>query len=218
MAACSLHVARVVGLALLASAATAVPALAHHAMGGQLPQTFAQGLLSGIGHPVIGIDHLAFVVAVGVAAALAGRLWTLTPAFVIGAFAGCLVHLAGITLPVAELVIAATVLLLGALIASNRDVSPLGLGALILGAGLFHGWAYGEAIFGAEQTPLIAYLTGFTLIQLVVAGLAGLVGLWMIEGDAKTRTNARVAGAVVAGIGLALLVGHVEGVLFPGVQ
>src|SRR5690606_3586927 len=118
MAACSLHVARVVGLALLASAASAVPALAHHAMGGQLPQTFAQGLLSGIGHPVIGIDHLAFVVAVGVAAALAGRLWTLTPAFVIGAFAGCLVHLAGITLPVAELVIAATVLLLGALIAS----------------------------------------------------------------------------------------------------
>lgn len=218
MAVHSLHVTRITGLALLALITSVAPALAHHAMGGQVPETFAQGLLSGIGHPLIGIDHLAFVVAVGVAAALAGRLWALTTAFVIGAFSGCLVHLAGITLPMAELVIAATVLLLGALIASNRDVSPLGLGILFLGAGLFHGWAYGESIFGAEQTPLIAYLAGFTLIQFVVAILAGLASRWMIEGDAKTRTNARIAGAIVAGVGLTLFIGHIEGVLFPGVQ
>lgn len=55
--------------------ASTCAALAHHAMGGQLPQTFGQGLLSGIGHPVIGVDHFAFVVAVGIVAALAGHLW-----------------------------------------------------------------------------------------------------------------------------------------------
>ncbi len=193
-------------------------AFAHHVMGGQLPQTFGQGLLSGLGHPVIGIDHLAFVVALGITAALAGRLWALTLAFVAGTFAGCLVHLAGVTLPVAELVIAATVLLLGAIIATNRQLPVLMLAVLFAGAGLFHGWAYGESIFGAEQTPLIAYLVGFTLVQLVVAVLAGLVTRWVIAKAAARPTEVRLAGAVVAGIGLVLFVGHVEGVLFAGVR
>ena len=193
-------------------------ALAHHVMGGQLPQTFGEGLLSGVGHPVIGVDHFAFVVAVGIAAALAGRLWALTLSFVAGTLAGCLVHLAGVTLPVAELVIAATVLLLGAIIATNRELPALMLAVLFAGAGVFHGWAYGESIFGAEQTPLIAYLTGFTLVQLVVAVLAGLVTRWVIASDAARRMEVRLAGAVVAGIGLVLFVGHVEGVLFPGVR
>ena len=40
----------------------AQPAWAHHPMGGTLPQTFLQGLLSGFGHPVIGVDHLAAIV------------------------------------------------------------------------------------------------------------------------------------------------------------
>ena len=193
-------------------------ALAHHAMGGLLPQTFGQGMLSGLAHPVIGMDHFAFVVAVGITAALAGRVWGLTLPFIGGTLAGCLVHLAGVTLPVAELVIAATVLLLGAIIATNRELPALMLGVLFAGAGLFHGWAYGESIFGAEQTPLIAYLVGFTLIQLVVAVVAGLVTRWVIDSDAARRMNVRLVGAAVAGMGLVLFVGQVEGVLFAGVK
>ena len=137
---------------------------------------------------------------------------------VAGTLAGCLVQLAGVTLPVAELVIAATVLLLGDIIATNRELPALMLAVLFAGAGLFLGRAYGESIFGAEQTPLIAYLAGFTLVQLVVAVLAGLVTRWVIASDAARPMKVRLAGAVVSGIGLALFVGHVESVLFPGVQ
>ena len=193
------------------------PALAHHMEGGQRPQTFGEGLLSGIGHPVIGVDHFSFIVAVGIAAALAGRLWTLTVSFVVGALAGCLLHVAGVTLPVAELVITATVLLLGAIIATNRELPAIMLGILFAGAGLFHGWAYGGSILGAEQTPLVAYLVGFTLVQLAIAVLAGLVTRWVIAKDAARRAEVRLAGAVVAGIGMALFIGNVEGMLFPGV-
>lgn len=39
------------------------PVFAHHPMGGMTPQTFSQGLLSGLGHPIIGLDHFAFLVA-----------------------------------------------------------------------------------------------------------------------------------------------------------
>lgn len=48
------------------------PAWAHHAMGGEVPGTFAEGLLSGLAHPVIGLDHLAFILAVGLIAASLG--------------------------------------------------------------------------------------------------------------------------------------------------
>ncbi len=34
------------------------PAFAHHPLGGEAPQTIANGLLSGVGHPIIGFDHL----------------------------------------------------------------------------------------------------------------------------------------------------------------
>ena len=51
----------------------AVPAYAHHPMGGVTPSSFGEGLLSGIGHPIIGLDHLAFVLGIGVAASFLKR-------------------------------------------------------------------------------------------------------------------------------------------------
>src|SRR5258708_39001607 len=55
--------AEIVGLSLVFIFLLADPALAHHVMGGRLPVTFADGLLSGLGHPIIGLDHFAAVVA-----------------------------------------------------------------------------------------------------------------------------------------------------------
>ncbi|WP_239681559.1 HupE/UreJ family protein, partial [Methylorubrum thiocyanatum] len=92
------------------------------------------------------------------------------------------------------------------------------LAVLFAGAGIFHGWAYGESIFGAEQTPLVAYLAGFTAVQLVVGVLAGLGTRWVIHSDAARPMKLRLVGATVAGMGLVLFVGHVEGIFFPGLQ
>ncbi len=58
----------VVGL-LFASA----PALAHHPFGGEAPTNAIEGFLSGLGHPVIGLDHLAFTIAAGLLAAVMGQ-------------------------------------------------------------------------------------------------------------------------------------------------
>src|SRR5215218_6836998 len=88
-------------LAVLAMAAE--PAFAHHVMGGSTPSTFGQGLLSGLGHPIIGIDHLAFLVAVGVVVGLA-RLNLVLPLVFVGASAvGVLLHVKGVTIPAVEL-------------------------------------------------------------------------------------------------------------------
>ncbi len=59
--------AKTLRLTAFAAAATLLsqPAFAHHVMGGKMPGTFTDGLLSGLGHPVIGLDHFAALVAVG---------------------------------------------------------------------------------------------------------------------------------------------------------
>jgi urease accessory protein len=194
-------------------AASATPAFAHHPMGGTTPETVAAGLLSGIGHPIIGIDHLAFVIAVGLAVAFTGNRFLTPLAFVAATIAGCLVQVAGTALPVAEIVIAASIVALGILVLSGR---PKG-GAILIGlfavAGLFHGWAYGESIVGAESAPLLAYLVGFAAIQYALALAAGYVALRVWHSTGPSAIQPRLAGALIAGIGVAFLVENLEALI-----
>ena len=189
------------------------PALAHHPMGGEAPQTLFHGLLGGLAHPVIGLDHLAFIVLVGLAAAGAGRLVAGPAAFILATMAGTAVHLAGITLPLAEVVIIASVVALGALLVSGRTVAgPAALGGFAL-AGLFHGWAYGAAVIGSEPMPVVAYLAGFGAIQFLIA--AGVARLALgVATNPQRAVQARIAAAICLGIGLTFGVEHVEGLLF----
>ena len=73
------------------------PALAHHVMGGRMPVTFTDGLLSGLGHPVIGIDHFAAVVAVACLASAHRAGAALVVSFVVAMIAGVAVHVQGMT-------------------------------------------------------------------------------------------------------------------------
>ena len=189
---------------LAAAFFAATPALAHHPLGGEVPATLVHGLLSGIGHPVIGLDHLAFVLAVGVAAMLTGRLLLVPLAFVSATIAGALVHYGSIGLPLVEVAIVFSVVALGLAIALGRTGSPLMLGAAVAVAGLFHGHAYGEAIVGAEATPLLAYLGGFGLTQWAIAVAAG----WAVGRFAPIGTERlapRLAGAAVFGAGMLIV-------------
>lgn len=182
-------------------------ALAHHPLGGEAPQTVFHGLLSGLAHPVIGIDHLAFVVLIGIAAALTGRALTGPFAFIGATLLGTALHLARIELPLAELVITASVVVLGALLVMGRQVAgPVALAGFAL-AGVFHGWAYGEAVVGATPMPIFAYLLGFGVIQLAIAaGTAQLIHRTLAQG----MVRARIAAALCTGVGLAFLVENVE--------
>lgn len=190
-------------LAMLAAA----PAHAHHMMGGEMPSTVTQGLLSGLGHPVIGVDHLAFIVGIGVVVGAFGLNLVLPVAFVAASAIGVAIHVAGVSLPGSELVVAASVVLLGVLLARAAKVSPSVWAALFAVAGLFHGYAYGESIFGAEQTPLVAYLVGLVIIQSLIA--VGVALATRSVKEAPVSLNARLAGAAVAGIGIAALAGQI---------
>ena len=202
------------GLAAALALLPANAALAHHPLGGETPQTLWHGLLSGIGHPVIGLDHLAFVIGIGLIAAFQANRLVTPAAFVVATIAGTLLVLGNVTLPLAEFVISASVIGIGAAIMYGRTIKPLVVTPLVALAGLFHGWAYGAAVIGAEPTPLIAYLSGFALIQLAIAlGVAiGATRLWQ---TARRETLApRLAGAVLAGIGFTYVFEIAEGLVF----
>src|SRR5690349_1033261 len=117
------------------SLALAPPAMAHHVMGGVQPSTLWQGLLSGLGHPVIGLDHLAFVIGVGALAYLMGRVALVPIVFVAGTVAGCALHIAGADLPAAELAVALTVAAAAALLAARIKLPPAVLAGLLPAAG-----------------------------------------------------------------------------------
>ena len=68
-------------------------AFAHHPLGGMTPQTALHGLLSGIGHPVIGFDHLALVAGVGLIAAFHRSKLAMPAVFVGGTMAGPMARL-----------------------------------------------------------------------------------------------------------------------------
>ena len=193
---------------------SASAAFAHHPLGGMTPQTAMHGFLSGVGHPVIGFDHLAFIIGVGLIAAFHRNKLAMPAAFVAGTVGGTMLTLAAVSLPLAEIVITGSVVAAG-VVAMRGKIMDLRVAAILAAAaGLFHGWAYGAAVIGAETTPVIAYLVGFGMIQMLIAGGVALATarVWKIIDVAALQP--RLAGAVVAGVGLAFLVENVEGMIF----
>ena len=158
----------------------------------------AAGFLSGITHPLSGLDHLLAMLAVGIWASQCGgrALWAWPVAFVALMSAGSLSAISGVTHPYIEQGIVASLLVFGLLIAAAIRL-PLLAGAWIVSVfALFHGAAHGVEM--PAGNPLL-YMAGFALSTAALhatgigAGLLGK-GIWV-----------RLAGAVVGGSGLYLM-------------
>ncbi|HET9615803.1 MAG TPA: HupE/UreJ family protein [Pseudolabrys sp.] len=188
-----------IGCGLAGLFLAAEPALAHHVMGGRMPATFGEGFLSGLGHPVIGLDHFAAVVAVGCLAAAHRAGAVLALGFVAAMMLGVAAHLGGTTVPGAELLVALTVIGLGVAVVRTPPLPAAAAVALFIAAGLVHGYALGESIYGAERAPLAAYLVGLAIIQSAIA----LAAMSLAQ---RVSLAVRLAGAAIAGVGLTFFV------------
>lgn len=172
----------------------ALPAWAHEG-GGQ-----AAGFLSGMLHPVSGLDHVLAMVAVGLWGAQLGApaIWLLPVAFpLVMAFGGFL-GLMGVPVPGVELGIALSAVLLGVMVATQSR-PPLGVAIALVGFfAVFHGHAHGtELPVGASG---LLYSVGFVIVTglLHATGIAvGLVHRWE-----RGRLALRGAGAAVTAAGV----------------
>jgi urease accessory protein len=172
------------------------PALAH------APGAGEAGLAAGFAHPLLGLDHVLAMVAVGLwASQLGGRaLWLVPASFVLLMAAGAGLGV-GTSLPTVELGILGSLIVLGALVAFSARL-PVAVGALIVGVfAIFHGHAHGAEMPGSAS---LLYVAGF------LAATALLHGIGVVVGLSSQRTAAwlvRAGGAAVAATGLFLLIG-----------
>jgi urease accessory protein len=183
-------VKRAGAIAIALAAASSLPALAHQDQGQAI------GLIAGLRHPVSGLDHVLAMIAVGLWGAQLGppALWVLPVTFpMVMAFGGMLALL-GVALPGVELGIAASALLLGAMVLFEAR-PPLGVAAALVGLfAIFHGHAHGTELPAGASGVL--YSIGFVVATGCLHG-AG-IGIGTIHRWPRGRLALRVAGALVA--------------------
>ncbi len=177
-----------------------MPALGYSGIG----STF--GIVQGFLHPIGGLDHALAMIAVGIlAACIGGRaLWVVPAAFigcmVVGAFLGA----RRIDLPYYETGIALSVVLLGALIASGRNL-PIAVTAGLAGLfALFHGYAHGAELPLEVSPP--GYAAGFILATAALHAIGiGIYSAFAWLGPDLVVRARQVAGIAIALIGIAIL-------------
>lgn len=190
----SFHARLVVAAAL---AATSLPTFAHSETGQ------ASGFLTGFAHPFSGLYHILAMVAVGLWGAQLGApaIWILPLTFpLVMAFGGFL-GLVGVGIPGVELGIAASAVLLGAAVMTERRIPLFAAAALVGFFAIFHGHAHGTELPPGQSGLL--YSLGFVVATgcLHAIGIAaGAVHRWP-----SGKVALRVAGSVVSLAGLVFL-------------
>ena len=188
---------------LLAAALVLVPslALAHPGLPGH-----THDVATGFLHPLGGLDHILAMVAVGLLAAqLGGRaLWLVPASFVAAMAAAGLAGMAGVRLPMTEVGIAASVVVLGGAVALRLAMPVAAATALVGFFAMFHGYAHG--LETPETASGLLYGLGFVAATALLHAVGIGVGLTVgrIEG-AFGRNLVRVAGSLAAVAGVVML-------------
>ena len=185
---------------LLSALIFAVPVLAQ-AHPGHDGHDLTWSFSTGFGHPLSGWDHLRAMIAVGLwAAMLGGRARWLVPLAFIGTMAiGAACGRVGLALPGIEQGIAASLFILGLLIAFTVRL-PLVICMGLVGIfALFHGWAHGAEM--GMRTRGFAYGGGFVFATALLHAAGLLLGLLV----KKQTLIPRITGGVIAAAGVLAL-------------
>ncbi len=178
--------------------------------GAVLAHTFGAhgaGFVVGFVHPLAGFDHLLAVIGVGLwAAQLGGRALWIVPSAFVGAMAlGGAIGLSGYEFSGIEQGIAASVLVLGLVIASALRMRT-DLAAMLVGVfAVCHGLAHGAEL--PETAAPLAYAMGFVLATALLHGVGIGVGLLSARKPGADRVGpcaVRAAGVATAVAGLYL--------------
>ncbi len=133
------------------------PVYAHSEAG------LAGGFISGLMHPLFGWDHVAAMVAVGLWGAFLGTpaMWLLPVVFPLVMAMGGSMGVLGIAVPAVETGIAASAIVLGAMVALAVR-PPIWVAAVIVAAfAIFHGHAHGTEL--PNSASALTYSIGFVL-------------------------------------------------------
>jgi len=179
----------------LAAAAMAGPAMAHTGVGS------VHGFQAGLLHPLLGLDHVLAMVAVGLWAGLVGGKARLAYplAFVAMMIVAGLWGMSGAALPGVEIGIAVSVIGLGLAIALKLT-PPLAAGATACALfAIFHGHAHGAEL--PDGAGAFSYAAGFVLATAALHGV-GLAAAGALAQRAPLLARVAGGGLVLAGVAI----------------
>jgi urease accessory protein len=193
---------QILGAGVAAVALWPLSAAAHvagHAHGHGMADSFVNAFI----HPFAGADHLAAMLAVGAFSSLmAHAAWRVLAAFAAMLIAGALAGIGGVWMGAVEPMIAASVLLLGLLIAVRKQIPWEFAASLSAGFAFFHGVAHGHELASDARLLSLAALVGLALGSAVLLSLGVALGRAM---ERRTQWMARWAGAGTAMFGALML-------------
>lgn len=172
-------------------------ALAHTGEG------LAGGFAGGFLHPLLGPDHVAAMVAVGLWGAFLGppAIWVLPIVFPLVMAYGGVLGILGMPLPGVEIGIALSAAVLGLMVALAAR-PPLFVAGLLVGIfAIFHGYAHGAEL--PDGADAVAFFAGFV----IATGLLHLCGIafGLLAETPRGRLAVRCAGGAIALAGIVFL-------------
>ncbi len=175
------------------------PVLAHHPFGmGESSDLSAwQALASGIGHPLLGPDHLLFMLGITLVGLKKTKKWII-PLLVVGLSGSAFVQLQplpDVLVTWAEALVSLSLVIEGLIVLNFVNSQWL------LPMFAFHGYLLGNTIVGAEPTPLIGYGLGLLLSQGLLLLLITAVSEKLFDSVSVSRRN--IFAGIWIGLGVA---------------
>jgi urease accessory protein len=166
-----------------------------------------EGFLWGLADPVIGLDGLVGIVAIGLLSSMFVRGAAIAGCFVLAAILGIVIHLFQLNFPGTEIAIAISTVIFSTMLMMPNQPNFVVLALMGISAGLFQGYTVAESIIGAGMMPLVAYIVGMTLTLFAVAMSAREIGGAMGMGEINRTLpwKITIAGFTFCAIGIVFL-------------
>lgn len=175
--------------------------LAHTLEGGS-------SAIAGFLHPLLGLDHLLAMVTVGLLSAqIGGRaIWLVPATFVASMAAAGFLGYVGVPLPLVEVGITGSVVILGLALLVNQKI-PVGIVMFFVAIfAVFHGHAHGAELPSVEGDILyiLAYVLGFMTATAGLHVIGALIGYIALRNQ-RSALILRIGGLLIAVMGMYLV-------------
>jgi urease accessory protein len=136
-----------------------------------------ESFLWGLADPVINLNYLIGIVAIGLLSSVFVHGAVIAGCFVLATVLGIVIHLFQLNLPGTEIAIAIFTIVFGTMLLMPNQPSFMVLALVGIGAGLFQGYADAESMIGAGMMPVVTYILGMTLTLFAIAMSARETGM-----------------------------------------
>ncbi|MBN4000943.1 HupE/UreJ family protein [Nostoc sp. LPT] len=166
-----------------------------------------EAFLWGLAEPVISLNCLIGIVAIGLLSSVFVRGAAIAGCFIFATVLGIVIHISQLNLPGTEIAIAISTIVFGTMLMMPNQLNFLVLALVGISAGLFQGYANAESIVAAGMIPVVAYILGITLTLFAVAMSAREIGVAMGMGEINRILPWKIslAGFAFCAIGIVFL-------------